>query len=42
MPSFPSLAALNDWLEMRCRELWEQTPHGSHPGAIADAWAEEV
>ena len=42
MPSFPSLAALNDWLEMRCRELWEQTRHGSHPGAIADAWAEEV
>ena len=42
MPSFPSLAALNDWLEMRCRELWEQTPHASHPGAIADAWAEEV
>ncbi len=27
---------------MRCRELWEQTPHGSHPGAIADVWAEEV
>ena len=23
-------------------ELWEQTPHASHPGAIADAWAEEV
>ncbi len=42
MPSFPSLAALNDWLEMRCRELWEQTQHASHPGAIADAWAEEV
>ena len=37
-----SLAALNDWLETRCRELWTQTPHGSHPGAIADAWAEEV
>ncbi len=42
MPSFPSLAALNDWLEARCRELWAQTPHGSQPGAIADAWAEEV
>ena len=36
-PSFPSLAALNDWLETRCRELWAQTLHGSHPGAIADA-----
>ena len=41
-PNFPSLAALNDWLEMRCRELWPLTPHGSHPGAIADAWAEEA
>jgi hypothetical protein len=24
MPSFPSLMALNDWLEARCRELWAQ------------------
>ena len=31
-PSFPSLAALNDWLETRCRELWAQTPHGSQAG----------
>ena len=42
MPSFPSLAALNDWLEKRCQELWAQTPHGSHPGMISDAWAEEA
>jgi hypothetical protein len=42
MPSFPSLAALNDWLETRCRELWALTPHGSHPGTVADAWAEEA
>jgi len=42
MPSFPSLAALNDWLETRCRELWAQTAHGSQPGAIADVWAEEA
>jgi hypothetical protein len=41
-PNFSSLAALNDWLETRCRELWAQTPHGSQPGAIADVWAEEV
>ena len=27
-PSFPSLAALNDWLEKRCRELSAHTPHG--------------
>ena len=41
-PNFPSLAALNDWLEARCRELWAQTLHGSQPGAIVDVWAEEV
>jgi transposase len=42
MADFPSLAALNDWLETRCRELWAQTLHGSQPGAIVDVWAEEV
>lgn len=42
LPNFPSLKALNDWLERRCLDLWAQTPHGAHPGAIADAWAEEV
>jgi len=42
MPNFSSLAALNDWLETRCRELWTLTPHGSQPGAIADVWTEEV
>jgi transposase len=40
-PTFPSLAALNDWLEARCREQWALTPHGSHSGPIADAWLEE-
>jgi transposase len=42
MPSFPSLDALNDWLERRCRELWSLTPHGTRPGTIAEAWTEEV
>src|ERR1700733_11377571 len=28
-PSFPSLAALNDWLETRCRDLWAQTARSS-------------
>jgi hypothetical protein len=42
MPNFPSLMALNDWLEARCRELWAQTPHGSQLGAIADIWLEEA
>src|SRR6204780_2722911 len=41
-PSFPSLVALTDWLETRCREFWAQTPHGSHPGMISDAWSEEA
>lgn len=42
MPNFPSLAALNDWLEARCRELWTEIPHGVQPGTIADAWTEEA
>ena len=42
MPSFPSLTALNEWLETRCQTLWVQTQHGSHLSTIADAWAEEV
>ena len=41
-PRFPSLAALNDWLESRCKEFWAQTPHGKMQGTIADLWAEEV
>src|SRR4029078_10256014 len=41
-PNFPSLEALNAWLERRCHELWAQTSHGSQPGTVADAWAEEV
>jgi transposase len=41
-PNFPSLDALNGWLETRCQELWAETPHGSQPGSVADARAEEV
>jgi transposase len=41
-PSFPSLAALNDWLEARCRELWAEIPHGAQPGTVADVWREEA
>jgi len=41
-PSFPSLAALNDWLETRCRDLWAQTAHSAQPCSVADAWAEEA
>lgn len=41
MPGFPDLATMNAWLEQRCLELWQETPHGTLPGTIADVWAEE-
>ena len=41
-PRFPSVDALNDWLEARCKEFWAQTPHGKMQGTIADLWAEEM
>jgi transposase len=41
-PRFPSLEALNEWLEMRCRALWAETPHGKMHGSIADILAEEA
>ncbi|MFG1280203.1 IS21 family transposase [Xanthobacter autotrophicus] len=42
LPNFPSLEALNDWLESRCQELWSQTGHSSQPGSITDVWSEEI
>lgn len=42
IPRFPSLDALNDWLEQRCRVLWQQTPHGRMRGTINDVWTEEA
>ncbi len=41
MPDFPDLGALNAWLEQRCIEQWERTPHGALPGTIAEVWALE-
>ena len=41
MAGFPDLATMNAWLEQRCVELWQETPHGTLPGVIADVWAEE-
>lgn len=41
IPSFPDLALLNAWLERRCLELWHEIAHGTLPGSVADAWAEE-
>lgn len=42
IPRFPSLEALNDWLELRCKEFWHKTSHGKMRGTIADIWAEEA
>ncbi len=36
MPSFPDLAALNDWLEQRCALLWHEIPHAVLPGSVAE------
>ena len=41
MPAFPDLAALNLWLEERCKALWVETAHGGLPGRIADVWEAE-
>jgi transposase len=32
MPDFPDLAALNDWLEQHCQDLWRETAHGTLSG----------
>jgi transposase len=40
-PAFPTLEALNDWLEQRCRALWAEISHGKLPGTVADVWAQE-
>ncbi len=41
-PACPDLAALNDWLETRCRELWQTLPHPQWPvRTIAEVWREE-
>src|SRR3546814_13154579 len=41
MPDFPDLAALNDWLEQHCQDLWRGTAHGTLSGSIADVCADE-
>jgi hypothetical protein len=42
MPNFPTLDALNEWLERRCQELWSEMRHESEPGTIADVWRSEL
>ena len=41
IPNFPDLEALNTWLERRCREIWQEIPHGRLAGSVAEVWAEE-
>ena len=41
VPAFPTLAALNDWLEQRCQQLWQEIAHGQLPGSLADVWKQE-
>lgn len=42
VPACPDLAALNDWLEMRCIELWQTLPRPQWPArTIAEVWREE-
>ena len=41
VPAFPTLAALNDWLEDRCKTLWTEIAHGKLPGTVADVWEQE-
>lgn len=40
-PAFPTLRALNDWLEQRCQQLWQEIAHGQLPGSVADVWVQE-
>jgi transposase len=41
-PAFDSLAALNDWLSQRCRNLWDQIAHPEQPDrTIGDVWRDE-
>lgn len=42
-PVFASLAALNDWLALRCRALWDEIHHPEQSGrTIADVWQDEL
>jgi transposase len=42
MPRVASLAELNDWLESRCKTLWQTIAHGTQRGTVADIRAEEL
>lgn len=41
-PSFKTLNDLNDWLELRCKDLWQEISHPEEPARkVADVWADE-
>ena len=41
-PAFRDLAALNTWLEQRCKELWQEIRHPEQTNrTVADVWADE-
>jgi transposase len=42
IPHAEGLDGLNLWLEQRCRALWQDISHGTQPGSVADAWADEA
>ncbi|MGE0371010.1 MAG: IS21 family transposase [Gammaproteobacteria bacterium] len=42
VPSFPTLAALNTWLEAHCIALWSSIQHPEQtPRTVAEVWADE-
>jgi transposase len=42
-PAFKSLAALNDWLEERCKSLWQELSHQvQRQQTMAELWQEEL
>ena len=42
VPSFASLAALNEWLEQRCLALWHEVQHPEDKShTVAEMWAQE-
>ena len=40
-PAFATLEALNDWLQCRCQQLWQDIAHSQLPGTVADVWQRE-
>ena len=40
-PTFATLRALNDWLQLQCRALWGEIRHVALPGNVADVLAME-